>query len=252
MKYQQKNYLFLVFALFMGCMVLFNSCDPDDADSIDCLDLECGEHGTCGISAGLAVCFCDSSANGVLLYDGENCENCIEHGGPCPENSHCTELGCVCDSLYIQDPDGTGCIFDSTNVVNPTDSNAITRDSYIGNYQQTDSECVGPIETFNYTGVVTVAPNPTNENELLLDNLSELSLYDDLVTVVLETNMTSGDLSNFRIPLQTTEPTGHIFEGLGVGTYQQFDSGDTFLTIKYRVLPFGGIDDTCSLTLAKL
>ena len=73
MKYQQKNYLFLVFALFMGCMVLFNSCDDDE----DCIE-NCGENGTCVIDNGLAICQCDVDSLGVLLYNGTKCENLLQ------------------------------------------------------------------------------------------------------------------------------------------------------------------------------
>ena len=248
MKYQQKNYLFLVFALFMGCMVLFNSCQDDGTDSTDCFDVDCGEHGTCGIDNGLAVCFCDSSANGVLLYNGTNCENCIGHGGECPPNSHCTEAGCVCDSLYIQDPDGTGCIFDSTSIVDPVDTTTImvsTRDLYLGTYTQTDVDCadisVDPTTLVDYA-TVDITGSSTEDNVLFFNNLSALG---DVVTVTLRE-----DPTRFEIPNQTTAD-GHVFEGLTIGTFNAFESGDTSLAIQYRLIPLGGVEDICTLTLEK-
>jgi len=232
----------------MGCMVLFNSCQDDGTDSIDCLDLDCGENGTCGISAGLAVCFCDSSANGVLLYNGTNCENCIAWGGPCPPNSFCVESGCECDLGYIADTISGECVIDSTDIVDPTDTMTVvdTKALYLGTYIQTDVDCadtsVDPATLVDYA-TVDISESLVEDNVLFFDNLSALN---DEVRVTLRED----DQTRFEIPNQTT-PNGHVFESLTIGTFNAFESGDTLLSIQYRLIPLGGTEDICILSLKK-
>jgi len=234
MKYQQKNYLFLVFALFMGCMVLFNSCNDDDDDTLDCTFLDCGL-GNCIVDNGLAVCECPrDSISGELIYDGENCENCIAINGECPPNSHCVIDGCDCDEGYDYNSDTTACIsIDSLDTV-IIDS----RDVYIGAYSQTDTECsdtsIDPSTLENYA-TVDITASSTENNVLFFNNLSALN---DIVRVELSDD----DLTRFEIPEQTT-PDGHVFESLTIGTFNVFESGDTLLSIQYRLIPFGGSQD---------
>ena len=221
----------------MGCMVFFNSC----TDDTQCGDIDCGLNGDCLIDNGIAICQCDSSDNGVLLYNGTGCTNCIANNSqPCPENSTCTEQGCACNEGYEINADGTGCALMDTTL---TDTSI--RAQYVGAYLQTDENCsdasVDPATLVDYANV-DITLNADNDSEVWFNNLAAL---DNPVRVILRTNQL-----NFEIPAQTTTD-GHVFEGMTIGTLNTFSTGDTTLSIRYSVTPNGGSTDVCDLILNK-
>ena len=200
----------------------------------DCLDLDCGPNGTCIIDNGIAICICDQATNGDLLFSGENCENCIAFGGPCPKNSHCTLLGCECNEGYIVNSNGTECILSEPE----ENGNA---EMYWGEYLQSDIDCtdtsIDPSSLTDYATVV-ISQNNGIDNELLFNNLSGLG--DDVVIAL------RNDPTRFEIPAQTTT-SGHYFEGLTIGTFNVFDI-DTLIAMQYTLTPLGGSPDTCNFT----
>ena len=101
---------------------------------------------------------------------------------------------------------------------------------------------IDPSSLIEYATIV-ISQNDGIDNELLFNNLSGL---DDDVVVTLR-----DDPTRFEIPAQTTI-NGHYFEGLGIGTFNVFNSNDTLLAIIYTSTPFGESANTCTLLLEKI
>ncbi len=207
-----------------------------DQQIIDCSTIDCGENGSCILDNGIPVCMCNEDASGVLLFSGEFCEDCIAYGGPCPDNSTCTTLGCQCDEGYVLSSDFTECVL--------PESNDDSVDMYFGSYLQTDESCtdtsIDPAILVNYA-TVEIVPNGSIPNQVWFKNLAALG--SDVIVFVKD------NPRFFEIPEQTTLQN-HYFKGLTTGSFTTLGT-DTVAVIQYTLTPVGGIPDTCIMTLNK-
>jgi len=266
-----KNQLKSLTALLMvlGCMFLFNSCEDPIEDP--CLLRDCGT-GTCVEDANALdgyFCNCDdgfvnNASDGRCTecadgFYGENCDStepCDDPNFSCPTGASCVSdtttnaTSCVCDVIdAVLSADSTACVCPEGTELSADSISCVASDArlkFLGNYSQTDIECIGDA-TFPDIATVNVLLN-NNDDEIILSGFGGISGGHDVVAVV--------NGSNFSIPTQELvnaaqdTVTFSMADPNTVGSFTIQDNGDKQLNVNYVLS--SATADTCTAILTEL